>query len=221
MTRCLSVIVAVIVLSIAVLSALGQSPSSGYQPGTIMAVTVHQNSGKSDASVTQYDVSVKVGNTIYVILFTPLNGSNTVTYAAGDELLVLVGSKTIAFNSPVAGKIELPILRLETATPLNNPSKAPGQDVAVKLSLTAAQQTEIEPILDQEAGQVRELCANAELSRTDKLRKYDDIVQATDEQITPLLSGPQLKKLHDLRKGQKQDLKRRIAEGKSSNQTQN
>ena len=207
---------AVIILSVAVLSALGQTPSSGYQPGTIMAVSTHQNCGKHLASVTQYDVSVKVGNTIYVILFTPINGANTVTYATGDELLVWVGSKTIAFNSPVAGKIEAPILRFETTAPVSNPPKVPGQDFAVKLALTAAQQTEIKPILDEETRQVGQLCANAELSRADKLREYDDIVQANDEQIKSLLSEPQRKKLRDLRKEQKQDLKRTLAQQKSS-----
>jgi hypothetical protein len=201
-----------------VVSALGQSPPSGYQPGTIMAVTAHQNSGQHDASVSQYDVSVKVGNTIYVILFTPLNDANTATYATGDELLVLVGSNTLKVNSP-SGKVEVPILRRETLPARStNPSKKPGQDFSMKLALSAAQQAEIIPILEQEAGQVGQLLASAELSRTAKLRGYDDIVQATDEQIKPMLSGPQLKKLRDLRKEQKQDLKRTLAEHESSKQ---
>jgi len=52
---------------VAALSARGQTPSSKYQPGTIMAVTGHQTPGQHDANVTQYDVSLKVGKTTYVV----------------------------------------------------------------------------------------------------------------------------------------------------------
>jgi hypothetical protein len=201
----------------AVSCALGQTVSSGYQPATIMAVTTHQSSGQQKANVVQYDVSVKVGNTIYVILFTPLNGANTVTYATGDEVLVLVGSKSLVFNGP-SGKFEMPILHRETPAAQSEPSKVPSQNFTVKLALTDAQQAEIKPILEQEAGQVAQLCANTELSRVDKLRGYENLVQTTDEQIKPLLSGPQLKKLRDLRKEQKQALKRTLAEQENSKQ---
>ncbi len=62
----------VIPVCMAILSALGQSaPSSQYQPGTIMSATVHHNSGEHDTDVTQYDVSVKVGDTTYLVLYTP------------------------------------------------------------------------------------------------------------------------------------------------------
>src|SRR5271167_1721287 len=77
-----------ILLCVAVLSGFGQTPSSRYQPGTIMAVTAHQSPGQHGTDVTQYDVSLRVGNMTYVVLYTPPNGANTVTYATGDELLV-------------------------------------------------------------------------------------------------------------------------------------
>ena len=54
----------VILFGVAALPALGQTPSSKYQPGTIMAVSAHQSSGQAN-EVTRYDVSVKVGNTTY------------------------------------------------------------------------------------------------------------------------------------------------------------
>ena len=77
------------------LSAIGQTSQPDYQRGTITAVTAHQNtSGESSRDVVRYDVSVKVGNTNYVVLFTPPNGSNTVEYSAGTDMLFLVGANT-------------------------------------------------------------------------------------------------------------------------------
>ena len=55
------------------------------------------------------------------------------TYALGDELLVLVGSNTLTFNN-ASVKTEVPILNRETV-PAQNPdwSKAPGQYFSMKL----------------------------------------------------------------------------------------
>ena len=111
------------------LSAMGQTPPSNYQRGTITAVTVHQNApGESSRDVVRYDVSVKVGNTNYVVLFTPPNGSNTVEYSTGIDMLFLVGDNTLTFNSMVSGKTEMPILRREALPARGSPdlSRAPG-----------------------------------------------------------------------------------------------
>jgi hypothetical protein len=214
----------VILICISVLSALGEAPSPKYQPGTIMAVTAHKSPGQPDTDVTQYEVSVKVGNTTYVVLYTPPNGSDTVKYALGDELLVLVGSNTLAFNVPASGKIEAPILSRATLPAQSlDLSKACGQYSSLKLqhlsenlALTEGQQAQIMPILSQEAGEVGEICFNPALSRADKLSRYEKIVHTSDEKVKPLLSATQLQELQDLRKEQKQDLKRMIAEQKSS-----
>ena len=59
--------------------------ASKYQVATITAVKPHQPA--SDASdAASYDVTVKVDNTLYVVLYTPPLGTNTVKYAAGREL---------------------------------------------------------------------------------------------------------------------------------------
>jgi len=73
------------------LPAFSQSTSK-YQVATITDVKTHQDSG---SDVVRYDVSVKVGDTIYVVLYTPPLGLTTVKYAAGRELLVLVGKKQL------------------------------------------------------------------------------------------------------------------------------
>ncbi len=216
----------VILVYVAVLPAEGQTePSSKYQPGTIMAATVHQNSGEQDTDVTRYDVSVKVGDTTYLALYTPPSGAYTVKYAAGIELLVLVGSKTLTFNSELGDKTEVPILSRETLPVQNALKNAPGQYFSVKLQnlskrlmLTDDQQAEIKPVMEQEAGEIDELRFNPALSRKDKLSRYDTIVRASDKKMRPLLSATQLQTLQDLRKEQKQDLKRLIAEQKSDKQ---
>jgi len=79
---------------LAALPAFGQSPT-GYQVGTITEVTPHKAAAGANSSVTSYDVSVKVGDTLYVVLYTEPADSYGAKYRAGTELLVLVGSKTI------------------------------------------------------------------------------------------------------------------------------
>ena len=65
--------------------------TSKYQVGTITEVKTHQTDASSTSDAVSYDVSVKVGDTIYVVLYTPPLGGETVKYAAGRELLVLRG----------------------------------------------------------------------------------------------------------------------------------
>src|SRR5579864_8360781 len=216
MGKCLTVIL----ICIATLPAAGQAPSSQYEPGAITAVTAHRTPGQPEADVTQYDVSVRVGNTSYVVLFTPTNGSNTVKYSVGIERLVLVGSDTLTFNDAVAGKIEVPILS-RTTIPAQSLdwTRVCGQYFSLKLqhlteilALSDNQQAEIKPIVEQETAEVGEICFNPVLSRDDTLKQYEKILRASDAKIKPLLSATQLQKLQDLRKGQKQDAKKIIAD---------
>jgi len=81
--------------------------TSKYQVGTITEVKVHQSAGASDAA--SYDVSVKVGDTIYLVLYTPALGEGTVKYAAGRDLLVLVGKNTITYNDILGRSFAVPI----------------------------------------------------------------------------------------------------------------
>jgi hypothetical protein len=91
------------------------------------------------------------------------------------------------------------------------------QHLSEKLTLTDDQQADIKPILEQEAAEVGEICVNPALSNSDKQKQYDKIVRVSDGKIKPLLSASQLQKLQELRKDQKQDVKRIIAEQKSGN----
>ena len=89
-------------------SAFGQSTSK-YQVGTITEVRAHQAAGSGASDVASYDVSVKVGETIYVVLYTPPLGEPTVRYAAGRDLLVLVGKNTITYNDILGRSFAVPI----------------------------------------------------------------------------------------------------------------
>ncbi len=110
----------------------------------------------------------------------------------------------------------MPILRQETL-PGDSvaSSNAAGKDFSVKLALTDAQSAKIGPLLEQESRQVAQICANTNLSRAEKMSQFENIVRESDEQIKPALSTSQLHKLKDLRREQKQDVKRMIAEQKS------
>jgi hypothetical protein len=214
----------VIVIFVGVFAAVSQT-SSKFQPGTITAVTAHQNApGEAASNAARYDVSVKVGNTVYVVLYTPPNGAKSVEYSGGMSLLVLVGRNTLTFNSTLSGRTEVPILRRETLPAQSGLdwSKAPSQYFSMKqqhlsetLDLNEDQQAKIRPILEQESAEAGQVLGNPVISRKDQLNRWEKIVQSSDAKIKPLLSKPQLEKLESMRKEQKQDLKKLVAEKKA------
>jgi hypothetical protein len=50
-----------------------------------------------------------VGDTIYVVLYTPPLGELPPKYARGHELLVLVGKNTITYNDMLGRSLQVPI----------------------------------------------------------------------------------------------------------------
>jgi hypothetical protein len=103
-----------------VFPALGQSTSK-YQVGTITEVKVHPTAGSGASDAASYDVSVKVGDTIYVVLYKPPLGEETVKYSAGRDLLVLVGQRTIRYNDILGQSFEVPI---ESQKPAAKPKQS-------------------------------------------------------------------------------------------------
>jgi hypothetical protein len=101
-------LIAVIAVSLLTFPALCQSTSK-YQVGTITEVKPHQIATQGSSDVASYDVSVKVGDTIYLVLYTPPLGEGTPEYAAGRELLVLVGKNTITYNDILGRSFDVPI----------------------------------------------------------------------------------------------------------------
>ncbi|PYY04651.1 MAG: hypothetical protein DMG64_04460 [Acidobacteria bacterium] len=106
----------VLVLIIA-LPSVCQEHHSKWQVGTIMAVAPHPMDGQHH-NVRRYDVSLKVGKAMYVVLYVPSDGLDTITHRAGLDVLVSVGQRTIAFNDLLGRKIEVPILSRKHITPI-------------------------------------------------------------------------------------------------------
>ena len=104
----------VVLMCVATHAAFCESPTPKYQVGTVTEVTLHNAATGGDSSIARYDVSVRVGNTIYVVLYTLPPGKLSPEYRAGSELPVLVGSKTIKFNDMLGRPTEVPILRRQT-----------------------------------------------------------------------------------------------------------
>ena len=100
-------ILCIALMCAAAVSVLGQSRSSKYQPGTIMAVKDHID---PNDSTKRYDVSIKVGNTMYVVLYTPPPGTYGFQYSAGQDMLVSVGNKTITYNDLLGNSRTFPIV---------------------------------------------------------------------------------------------------------------
>jgi hypothetical protein len=111
-------------ISLTMFPAFGQSASK-YQVGTITEVKTHQDAARGATNPTSYDVSVKVGDTIYVVLYTPPLGEETVKYAAGRELLVLVGKRTIRYNDILGQSFDVPIESQQSAAKMK-----PGKPVS-------------------------------------------------------------------------------------------
>jgi len=81
-----------------------------WQVGTITEVKAHQTAEKAGSSeAASYDVFVKVGDTVYVVLYTPPLREETVKYSAGRDLLVFVGKGTIRYNDILGRSYEVPI----------------------------------------------------------------------------------------------------------------
>ena len=107
-------LMSVICLFLIVASSFGQSPRH-YQVAVIVGVKPHQAEPNDSSGVTSYEVSLKVDNTVYVVLYTPPLGITTVKYAQGHNLLVAVGEKTISYNDLLGQTFEVPIISRKPA----------------------------------------------------------------------------------------------------------
>jgi Spy/CpxP family protein refolding chaperone len=77
-----------------------------------------------------------------------------------------------------------------------------------QLSLTPDQQRRMRPILEQEVGYLEQIRGNPVLSKKEKVKRLQTIVQGSDNQMKSFLSEEQWQKLQGLRKGQKAELKK-------------
>lgn len=108
-------LVPVIVLCALTFPVFCQS-TSPWQVALITEVKPHPNAGQDASDTRSYDVSVKVGETIYVVLYTQPLGEVPPKYEIGRELLVLVGKKTITYNDILGESLQVPIESQKPAT---------------------------------------------------------------------------------------------------------
>ena len=113
-------LVGLFLIFLTIAPAFGQSTSK-YQVGTITEVKAHQTAGSGAPDVATYDVSVKAGDTIYVVLYTPPLGEIMVKYAAGRDLLVFVGKNKITYNDILGQSYDVPI---ESQQPAAKPKQS-------------------------------------------------------------------------------------------------
>jgi hypothetical protein len=106
-------LIAALALCLLTFPALCQSAPK-YQIGFITDVKPRQAAGNSDPAT--YDVSVKVDDIIYVVLYTQPLGEIPAKYATGHELLVLVGKNTITYNDMLGRSLQVPIESQRPAT---------------------------------------------------------------------------------------------------------
>jgi hypothetical protein len=85
-----------------------QAKDAEYQSGTIVTVKPHETVASDGTQ--PYDVTVRVRDRDYVVLFTSPVGSERVKYSEGQGLLVKVGTKTLGFRDMLGRYSEFPIL---------------------------------------------------------------------------------------------------------------
>ena len=89
---------------------------SKYQVGTITAAQCH-HADDADAGVTSCEVSVRVGDTAYGVVYAAPFGTDRVQYEACRELLVLVGEDTITYHDILGNSFQVPIVSRRSVTP--------------------------------------------------------------------------------------------------------
>jgi hypothetical protein len=214
--------IGLILICISALASFGQTSSAKYQPGTITAVIAHQKTPQeAGEEATRYDVSIKIRNVVYVVLYTPPAGDNSVEYYSGLQMLFLVGPTTLTVNSKTSGAVEMPIVSREVLPAQSGIdwSKAPSQYFSMKqqhlseaLGLSDDQQAKIKRFIEQEASEAGMILWTPVVPVEQRLKQYKKIVRASDSKIKPFLSSAQLAKLVELRKQQEVELKELIAQ---------
>jgi hypothetical protein len=102
-------LIGAIALCVLTFPALCQTTSK-WQIADITEVRPHQAAGEDPSDPITYDVSVKVGGTIYLVRYTTPAGEIAPKYATGHELLVLVGKNTITYNDMLGRSLQVPIV---------------------------------------------------------------------------------------------------------------
>lgn len=100
------------------LTATGETTKAfKYQVATITAVGPYDSGNNAGTSVASYEVSLRVGDAAYVVLYAPPPDTvDTIHYGAGGEIHVLLGENTITFHDEFGNSFQAPILTKTTTT---------------------------------------------------------------------------------------------------------
>jgi hypothetical protein len=79
-----------------------------------MAVKPYTAAVNNYTSVARYEVSVRIVNIDYVVLYTPASAGSVVEYKSGMGIPVLVGSDTLVFRDLLGNRLEAPIVSRKT-----------------------------------------------------------------------------------------------------------
>jgi hypothetical protein len=121
-TKWTALVSAVILGVFFVVPRLSGQDKRPYQAGTIVDVKPHQaEQTDSDASkpksdeTQQFDISIRVANKIYVVLYTPPPGQNYPELGLGMDRTVLVDGDTMKINDLLGRTRSMPILSSKDA----------------------------------------------------------------------------------------------------------
>jgi hypothetical protein len=87
-----------------------QSTKDDWQVATILAIKEDKGAAHQYPPATQYDISLKVNGTVYVIRYKPPPGTYGMQFATGHQKLVHVGEQTITFNDQLGRPRQAPIV---------------------------------------------------------------------------------------------------------------
>ena len=101
----------ILILLLPALALAQASPTpSSYQPATITSVKPFLSSGNSSPDDALYQVSIRVGQTVYVVLTPVPPPSGSALYAVGRQVLVRIGEDTITWNDIMGQSYKATIL---------------------------------------------------------------------------------------------------------------
>jgi hypothetical protein len=104
----------IIILCFAGKRSLGEDKKV-YQAGTIVDIKAHQPAPGTDNGKKEFDVSIKVGNKIYVVLYSPPGGQDFAEYGVGMDRTVFVEGDTMKLNDLLGRTRILPVLSVKDA----------------------------------------------------------------------------------------------------------
>jgi hypothetical protein len=104
----------VVLVFASLISSVAQD--SGWQQGIILSVKKHSDQQNTDSNMSSYDISVRAGTTIYLILYTAPRNSSMVEYRVGADILVKDKGGTLMFHDLQGKTHSVRIVRREPIT---------------------------------------------------------------------------------------------------------